>query len=243
MAHGDAHDARRGWRGNRFRRAGGHVGRLAAGGIAVGAGWGTDCGVGCARGWVVGGGAAAAWFADVSFCSRSAKRCMVRCSKAERSLFSRFCSSRSDSYWASFRPAVPTHWSTGLTWPPGGMTPMLVTPLGTAAVFPGSLRCTGLAVRAKISHKRPTPPARMAPSRAYCRCLGDSRSTRPRVAAKGLLRGAPGRFMAGPPCGSRRPACARQDAGCDARWRCRRRRPLRRLPGRIRVRPAPCPCR
>src|SRR5204863_6009670 len=97
---------------------GGAGGKLAAGGMAAGAGMGAD------------GAMAAAWLAEVSFCSNSAKRCIVFASKACRSLLRRVCSSRSFSYWASLRPAVPTHWSTGLTCWPGGITPMLVTALG-----------------------------------------------------------------------------------------------------------------
>ena len=54
----------------------------------------------------------------VSFFSSSAKCCIVRASNSCRSRFRRNCSDRSFSYCASFRPAVPTHWSRGSTcWP------------------------------------------------------------------------------------------------------------------------------
>ena len=141
---------------------GGAGGRLAAGGMAVGLGSGA---VGVGGGGAAGFGAAACWLA-VRRCSSSAKRCIVLPSKACRSLLSRLCSSRSVSYWASFRPAVPTHWSTGFTWPPGGRTPMLVTSPGCV----GAARPCGwwfVAEKLKISHSRPMPPPRMAASRAY----------------------------------------------------------------------------
>ena len=169
-----------------------------------------------------GAGVAAACWAEVSRCSSSAKRCRVFASKAWRSLLSRACSSRSVSYWASLRPAVPTHWSTGLTWPPGGMTPMLVTVPGCPAAVRASPFLALEPVTAKISQRMPTPPATMAPSIAYWRCLGDRRSSRARRAWAGWR----GAFIAHLRAGSRRRWCSRRGAGCGARWRFRR--PLRR---------------
>ena len=75
------------------------TGVMAAGGKAGGA---VTTGVGAA-------GLTAACWAEVGRCSRSAMRCMVFASKVWSFLLSRPCSSRSFSYWASLRPAVPTH--------------------------------------------------------------------------------------------------------------------------------------
>lgn len=108
----------------------------------------------------------AACWADVSFCSSSENRCMVRASNASRSLFSRPCSSRSDSYCASLRPAVPTHWSTGLTCAPGGITSMLVTRLGSPLAFGVLCPEEDEPEKAKIIHSRPTPPLSSAASSA-----------------------------------------------------------------------------
>ena len=204
---------------------------------------GDGCGLGCGAG--VGAeaeaeaeaGVAAAWLAEVSFCSSSAKRCIVCCSNEERSLLRRFCSSRSASYCASRRPAVPTHWSTGLTCIPGGITPMLVTLPGWSCRLAASVAWGGDEVSDRISQSRPIPPTRIKPSSPYWRWRGESRSTTLRRAWPARSRtGGMCPFMAAPPGGSRRPACVRPDAGCGARWRrrrrCRRHRPRGRTPAR-----------
>ena len=212
---------------------GGGRGRLAAGGSRGG-----DAGAGFGAAGAT-AGMCAAWLAEVSRCSRSEKRCIVRASKAWRSLLSRPCSSRSFSYCASLLPAVPTHWSTALTCCPGGITPMLVTALGAPVVTLAPLSFGPLSVKAKISHSMPTPPSRMAASIAYWRCFGDRRCSMSRSPATGL---APGAFIAHPRAGSRRRWCSRRGAGCGSRRR--RRRPARRSccpGGRTPVRPAPSP--
>ena len=190
---------------------GGGNGRLAAGGRATGA-----CGGGAGK-----AGACAACAAEVRRCSRSEKRCIVRASNACRSLLSRPCSSRSLSYCASLLPAVPTHWSTGLTCCPGGITPMLVTVPGVPAGDLAILSFAPLSVNAKISHSMPTPPSRMAPSIAYWRCLGESRSsaalnapfTVPVAEAAALTSGA---LIARLRVGSRTRWCFRRGAGCGS---------------------------
>jgi len=198
-------------------------GRPAAGGMAVGA-----AGAGAGGGGVgAGGGDAVACWVLVSRFSSSANRCRVLFSKASRSLLTRLCASRSVSYWASLRPAVPTHWSTGLTWPPGGITPMLVTSPGWVWAARPLCGLASLPAKLKIIHSRPMPPPRMAASSAYWRWRGDRRSSQPRTAWPGGRpdpddpEGMEGVLIACLPAGSHRRWWSRPAAGCGVRSRCR----------------------
>ncbi len=154
------------------------------------------------------------WDGVFSFCSSSAKRCSVRASKDWRSLFRRACSSRSLSYCASLRPAVPTHWSTGLTWAPAGMTPMLVVVVDAAPPVREGDRLDWLSANANTSHNRVSPVPRMDASSRYWRWRGDNRSSRSRHAP-----GCPDKvFMVRSRVGSRRPWWLRRARGGGARW-------------------------